>query len=79
MIFQAETQANILTIELGPSIFTPSVVFLGDTDIRALYGIFTAVGVFGMLVASLLPESFGEDFPECIEDLEKKPGHPYFR
>ena len=31
-----------------------------------------------MMVASLLPESFKEDFPECIEDLEKKPGHPYF-
>ena len=60
------------------SIFTPSVVFLGDTDIRALYGIFAAVGVFGTLVASLLPESFKEDFPECIEDLEKKSGHPYF-
>ena len=28
---------------------------------------------------SLLPESFKEDFPECIEDLEKKPQYPYLR
>lgn len=32
----------------------------------------------GLVTASFLPESFKQDFPECIEDLENMGKNPYF-
>ncbi len=43
-----------------------------------MYGIFTMVGVLGMVAASFLPESYKEEFPECISDIDRRPKYPYF-
>jgi hypothetical protein len=34
--------------------------------------------VVGLVTASFLPESFKQDFPECIKDLENMGKNPYF-
>ena len=43
-----------------------------------MYGIFTGMGVLGIISTSLLPETFKQEFPECIEDVEKIPSYPFF-
>ena len=32
----------------------------------------------GIIAASLIPETFKEPFPECLEDVERRPIHPFF-
>ncbi len=43
-----------------------------------MYVIFTVVGIFGIMASSFIPESYKEDFPECVEDIERRKKHPYF-
>jgi len=43
-----------------------------------MYGIFALVGLVGMAASSFLPESLGQDFPESVEDILRRPKHPYF-
>ena len=43
-----------------------------------MYGIFALLGAVGTLAASFVPETYREDFPECIADMENRKYHPYF-
>ncbi len=43
-----------------------------------MYAIFALVGVSGTIASSFIPESYGEDFPETIEDIEKRRKHKFF-
>ena len=42
-----------------------------------MYSIFAILGIVGMLAASLIPETFKQPLPECVEDIENIPHHPY--
>ncbi len=50
----------------------------GRSDIQLMYVIFTLFGVVGTVATSFLPESYKEEFPECVEDIERRPRYPYF-
>lgn len=43
-----------------------------------MYGIFALMGVLGTVVTMFLPESYKEDFPECIGDVERRKQYPFF-
>ena len=61
-----------------PEIILLTVLFQGDSDLRLMYLIFTLLGVLGVAASSFLPESYKEEFPECIEDVERRRRYPYF-
>ena len=43
-----------------------------------MYGVFAAIGVVGIIAASFVPETLGEDFPDTIAALEQRFHHPFF-
>jgi hypothetical protein len=43
-----------------------------------MYSVFAGVGVVGTLATMLLPETFQEPLPECLEDVEHRKSHPFF-
>lgn len=53
-------------------------LFQGAHDIRLMYAIFVCMGVLGIIATSFVPESYKQDFPECIEDISKRPNFPFF-
>ena len=42
-----------------------------------MYSIFVAIGIIGMIATFLLPETFHEPLPECIEDIDVRKIHPF--
>ena len=50
----------------------------GATDKLMMYGIFTAIGALGVVISSFIPETHKQDFPETVEDMERREYHPYF-
>ena len=66
------------TVSALVGIVAPYVILLGAHDIRFMYAIFAAAGVVGTIASSLLPESHKQDFPECIEDIEKREKFKFF-
>ena len=43
-----------------------------------MYSIFAFSGLLLAAAASLLPETFRQDFPDTAEDMERRPRQPYF-
>ena len=43
-----------------------------------MYSIFAGLGVVGIVASSFVPESYGEDFPDTIQDLKMRGKNPYF-
>ena len=42
-----------------------------------MYAIFALMGVVGVVATSFVPETFKQEFPESVEDIEKRKKHPY--
>ena len=43
-----------------------------------MYAIFAGMGVLGIIATCFVPESYKQGFPECIEDIAKRPNFPFF-
>ena len=43
-----------------------------------MYSVFACVGIVGIIVTLLLPETFQEPLPECLEDVNDRKQHPFF-
>jgi len=56
----------------------PYVILLGDTNPPLMYAVFLIAGLVGTVTASFIPETYKQPFPECIEDMERRPSYPYF-
>eukprot|EP00095_Tigriopus_kingsejongensis_P011896 maker-scaffold111_size354240-snap-gene-0.15 protein:Tk11896 transcript:maker-scaffold111_size354240-snap-gene-0.15-mRNA-1 annotation:"solute carrier family 22 member 1" len=65
------------SISLAFCTVAPYVILLGNSDIKAMYGIFAFVGFVGMIATTLVPETYMQEFPECIADVKKRQKHPY--
>ena len=58
-------------------IMTPCLI-KGDTNPPLMYAVFLIAGLVGTITASFIPETYKQPFPECIEDMERRPSYPYF-
>lgn len=65
------------TVSLIIGTVGPYVILLGKSDIKLMYGIFVMMGVIGTIATSLVPETFKQDFPDCVEDLVQSKRYPY--
>ena len=43
-----------------------------------MYGIFVGIGVVGTIASAFLPETLGQDFPDTIEDVERRKWNRFF-
>jgi hypothetical protein len=44
----------------------------GSTDQPGMYSVFVAIGICGITATLLMPETFQEPLPECIEDVDSR-------
>ena len=50
----------------------------GDTNLALMYGVFFMLCILGALVASFIPETFKQPFPETIDEVQARKSYPYF-
>lgn len=66
------------TFSMSINLATPYIILLGRFNLTAMYLIFVLIGSVGAVTASFLPESHKIDFPETVEDIEKRRWNDYF-
>ena len=43
-----------------------------------MYGVFVGIGIAGTITSAFLPETLGQDFPDTIEDVERRKWNKFF-
>ena len=60
------------------NISAPYLILLGSNNLPLVYGVFAGLGVLGSIASAFLPESFKQEFPNSIEDIESRPEFPFW-